>query len=286
VTAASPPVGKRPRRPSVRPVALAVAAILGLGVVAAAAFLRRPSAEFERVRDAPAIARETGGFTVAMVMTLVPKDGGPSRSTSATSALDERRQRAHIVLPAVLDPNGAELEVVSQGAVLYLLIPADRRSALGDKRWVRVNAGTPAAAQGAAVPPIPDPLSLLASLEGVVGGVARVGAETPGGVHTTRYRATVDLRTMAKRIGPERVALYNALARLNRSRLPVEVWVDERGRPRRLQIEADLGASGRIVADLAIGNFGRPPMIGIPPEDAVVDAADVAEALRTVGVNG
>lgn len=264
-----------------RNLATAISIILLATVIVGVGQLRRlpNKRRVEILHAAPLKARETGTISMTMVITLIPKHG-ETKSTSVSGELNENDERAHISLPPVIGPGG--LELISQGAILYLSIPAPSQAALGNKRWVRVNAGSVAAAQGAGLGPIPDPLSFLAGLEGVVGAVHRLGTEKVDGTPTTKYHAVIDLLTMARRIGRGRAEQARALQRLGKRQFPMEVWVDKLGLPRQLKVEANLDEAGSIVAQLKFGNFGQPITIGIPPNDAVVPATSVTEAVRLV----
>lgn len=255
--------------------------LLAGGIAAGAVRLRALPNErrVDALQSAPVKARESGAVSITMVITLARPDG-ELLSVTASAQLNAKEERAHVELPQVIGPGG--LELVSQGSIMYLSIPEGRREPLGNKRWVRVNAGSAAGAQGAVVEPLPDPISYMAALEGVKGEVRSLGTAEVDGVATDHYRANVSLETLASRLGPRRIAHARALARLGLERLPVEAWIDDDGLPRQLVVRADLDDQGRVVATLKFGNFGEAFLIGVPPNDAVHPAADVDEALSLV----
>jgi hypothetical protein len=91
------------------------------------------------------------------------------------------------------------------------------------------------------------------------------------------------LRQALRRDGSSQVQALRGLAS---NKLPMEVWLDAKGRPRQLQVHADLGPQGSIVAQVKFGAFGDPLLIGIPPDDAVVNAPSLSAALAIAGVGG
>lgn len=232
------------------------------------------------VLGAPDACLATNTFAITMAITLVPEHGA-SRYTTESAQLDVVHQRAHVALSAVVGPGG--LQLVSQGSVLYLSLPASKQAQLGGLRWIEVDTDSPAAAEGAAVGPIPDPLSLLAGLRGLTGRVRRIGSADLDGIKTIAYSGTIDLRAMANAVGSAGSSQVQALARLGGPRFPVEVWLDSKGLPRQIELTAGLGARGRIVVEVKFGDFGQPVLIGIPPESAVLHAPSVAAALQIVG---
>ena len=235
------------------------------------------------IHHAPDAAYKSQRFEMTMTISLVPKQG-PVHYTSESAQLDAAHDRASLLLSDVVSPVPGGLRVVSQGDVLYLLLTAAGQARFPGKRWVAVKLDSVAAAQGAAIGPIPDPLSFLAGLRGVEGAVRPASNATVDGTATTAYTATIDLNTMLKAVGPDGSAQVQALQRLGGPELPVTVWLDSTGRPRQLQVDADLGARGRIVVDVKFGNFGHPLIIGIPAQDVVANAPTLAAALSIAGI--
>lgn len=240
------------------------------------------AARLDLIHRAPDVALKAQRFQMTMTISLVPQQG-PVHFTTESGQLDAAHGRASLLLSDVVSPVPGGLRVVSQGNVLYLLLSSVQAQFPG-KRWVAVTLDSAAAAQGAAIGPIPDPLSFLAGLRGVEGTVARVGSASVDGTPTTAYKATIDLTAMLRAVGADGSAHVQALQRLGESVLPVEVWLDSTGRPRQLQVRADLGAQGVIDVEVKFGDFGRPLIIGIPSPDVAVNAPTLAAALSIAGI--
>lgn len=259
-----------------------VALVLAGGLAAAATLVpgyenRRITGRLVRAVEA---ADRSGSYALTLRLSLVDPSGR-STSTDASADVDVTADRAHVRLPPVVGPGN--LELVSQGTILFLSIPAERQAAVGGARWVRVNARSTAVARGAEVGPLPDPMTIRAALAGVTGPVERIGSRRIDGVAATGYRATVSIRELEARLAQPGRAHVRSLRRLGPDRLRAEVWLDKAGRARSLRLTASLGREGKVIAHLRVGGFGAPVVIGIPPNDAVHPAATVAEALAVAG---
>src|SRR5688500_4383743 len=139
----------------------AVAVVLLAAI--AAVLLREPvPPTVRRLRGAPSLVHGADPVRLRLELSLVNPDG-TMRSVDMESEIDEERDRAHTTLADVIGPG--DLELVAQGSVLYLSVPDARQEELG-ARWLRVAADSRAAARGAGVGPLPDPLTVLHALEG------------------------------------------------------------------------------------------------------------------------
>ena len=236
------------------------------------------------VRQAPDVALQSKRFQMEMAISLVPKHG-PTHSTTETAVLDVAHRRASLLLADVVSPRQGGWRMVSQDNVLYVLLGPSQARQYPGKSWVSIKLPTAMAAQGAAVGPIPDPLSFLAGLRGVEGSVRRVGSSSLDGTPATGYAAVINMQAMSTAVGPEGASQVQALRRLGVPDLPVTVWLDAKGRPREIDVRADLGAQGSIVAQVRFDAFGEPVVIGIPRDADVVHATSLAEALELAGIS-
>ena len=117
--------------------------------------------------------------------------------------------------------------------------------------------------------------------------VTTLGEERVRGARTTRYRATVDLTRAAESSSAERRGVRGLASRLGLTSIPVEVWLDDQQRVRRLAQTLDLSdaprsqdlAAGplprRVEVSLELFDFGLPVTITIPPAEDVADADDL-----------
>jgi hypothetical protein len=195
---------------------------------------------------------------------------------------DIKGQRAQISasMPAV----GGELEAISDGLVMYMHI--DQLSDEIGKHWMRldlerayddlgVDLGTAGQmGQGTG--------QYLEYLESVSDGVSDEGRAQVRGVDTTHYSATVDLTKVP---GGDTEKLVDLLGE---SEFPVDVWIDDDQRFRRMEFEMTMKPAGQEVRMDMVAEyvrFGVPVDIDIPDEDDVFDATDIAAHAMEQGLN-
>ena len=112
-------------------------------------------------------------------------------------------------------------------------------------RWTSVSLGTAGAATAN-----PDPTGYLAYLQGVSDDVHVDGHEVLRGDETTRYAGTIDLdRAIAqqKLSAEQHAAISSAVELFGDLQIPTKVWVDLKGRLRKLSISMDLSDAMRRV---------------------------------------
>jgi hypothetical protein len=222
---------------------------------------------------APMRIRDAGPVRLELELSLVYPDRS-GKTVTSTAEIDDERDRAHVELADVIGPG--DLELVAQGEVLNLSVPAALQEELG-VRWLRVAVDSAAAARGAGVGPLPDPLTILHALEGARGRVETTDADRD----LTLYRFEVSVRELADRGGDDRVAWAEVLYPLGPT-LAGEAYLDDEGRPRRIRLTSDLGERGTIVALLDVETITEGITIGLPPTDATLGVETIAEALRMV----
>jgi hypothetical protein len=114
--------------------------------------------------------------------------------------------------------------------------------------------------------------SSLRYLSGVTDDVQRLGSERVRGVSTVRYSATVDLDKVADSLpDDERDAYRKQTQQLQTKTLPVELWIDDAHRLRRLTYGLDLKRLGvsepgleRLDFTAELYDFGEPAPIRVP----------------------
>jgi hypothetical protein len=116
------------------------------------------------------------------------------------------------------------------------------------------------------------------------GDIEKVGDEDVDGVATTHYRAVVDLDAVNAK---SQVMSDEALAQTKKlvgDSYPIDVWIDADGYMRRMNYTIDLAQApdppagldeGKIVYEITMTDFGAPIDVQAPPEDQVIDFADL-----------
>jgi hypothetical protein len=186
------------------------------------------------------------------------------------------------------DPAAWQIEAIQDGEVMYMRFPAISSELPAGKSWVRMDVGAEARAQGFDLSQFQqftgeDRSKMLDILRAASGDVETVGSEELHGVATTHYRATVDLAEYEKFL-PESQRdeagsmVDEMLEQLGSTELPVDVWLDEQGLVRQLEMSFSApqpGTSESVEATVMfeLWDYGEDVEVELPPADDVVDAA-------------
>lgn len=206
--------------------------------------------------------------------------GRYSVTGSATGDLSTGEGQITIDLP----PPVGQLQALSVGGSYYLEVPQILRALDGGKAWARIDRTTVEQLIGTQLgsPSLVkalDPSRALELLKSVSGPVATIGAETLPGDTTpsTHYRAMIDLSKVDV-AGPGTTA-------------PADLWLDTRGRLRKLTVLLDLSkvrvparAESRVpkgiaTATLELTDYGTPVTVTAPPADQVGDLGPIGSFL-------
>ena len=199
-------------------------------------------------------------------------------------------------------PRIGDLEVRQVGGKIYEKFPEALRARMpGKKPWIVIDLDKMyrqqygmsfSGMQGGASS---DPTEQLQYLRGASDSVKKVGKEKVRGVPTTHYKATIDLKKSAKEQGGKLKQAYKKLeSRIGTSKLPVEVWLDGKGRIRRYEMEMPLpktngttsqgentGKRGSISIAEEIHDFGTPVKVSPPPSNQTVDVSELMPGKKT-----
>jgi LppX_LprAFG lipoprotein len=181
--------------------------------------------------------------------------------------------------PAFSDPANFKIRVIQQGSKMWMSFPL--LSAMGGstsaKPWVAldakelgVDARQLAASQGA------DPMAGLDVLQGFSQNATVVGTEDVKGTKTTHYKGTSDFAALTKNLPAKQAADAKKLFGAKTS-MPVDVWLDDQGRARRMDLSFSTNQSGVAMSlntQYYFMKFGEPVTITSPPADQVGTAAD------------
>lgn len=244
------------------------------------------SAAAAALRAAPDVAADAGSGRFEMTMSFATPDGDVD--IVATGVFAGERMRMELDFGAAVAGLGAAggeapppgfdepMEMIVDGTTAYLRVPM-LEMLTGTSGWLRASAEELGASGesfglGAGAS---DPSQLLETLRGVAGDVVEVGPEEVRGVSTTRYRATIDLAE-ALEAAPEaqRERLEAQLDGFGTDgvTLPVEVWIDDDGLPRRMSIDLagvaemanELGPGGRASMTIEFFDYGDDITIELP----------------------
>ncbi len=130
-----------------------------------------------------------------------------------------------------------------------------------------------------------DATEFLDSLPGADGELTAIGTETIRGIEMTHYQALFDMEAMAER-DPDGFAELQEAGPIGLDALPMDFWIDDKGRLHRYLFEID----GSEVEDLAtdedfeymrvqfdFSGFGERVTIEPPPASDVTDVAELGD---------
>lgn len=194
-------------------------------------------------------ATEAGSSRVTMTMAM--SVSGQSLELTGEGAFDYDEQVGEMTMTiggaGLGDPQS--METIVDGTYLYTKMPA---ALGGDGGWVRMDMTSVA---GGASQFSQDPSQYLSFLRGASDEIEEVGTEEIDGVTTTHYEAELSFDKILEQ-APDEEAADEIRAQLEAlggelDSIPSEVWIDEDGLPRRMQVEMSVEAQGQT-ADMEI----------------------------------
>lgn len=255
----SAPAGSRPDRRL--PLLWIIVGVLLAAGVLAAFLVGDERSGTERVAAAAGAVQEAGSVAYTLTMEMA----GPITSTvTIEGAADAGAGRAS----SRVRIDDQELDLITDGELLYVRVPEEARANFDGKPWVRFDASALGSSMGG-VSPSATPLETFEQLR-EAGKVEEVGTEQVRGVETTRFRMVVDQSGLV----PSGMAdeVKEALREVE-----VEVWLDDDDRIRRHRSTIDLasvvpgGGGIGITTTIETYDYGKPVTIDLPPAEDVAD---------------
>lgn len=252
-------------------------------------------AALERLLASSEATRESGTARMSQTMTLqfpeqgpdgeAPEVAGGSVTVEATGLLDflNRRGRLSLVTEGTgmvgADALGGDMEMILDGEAMYMKSPFYQQLAPNHEPWLRISLEE-LGLRGLSQVGQQDPLAVVEILRGAYGEVEELGSEEVRGTSTTHLRANVDIgrliEGLPKGSGNQVVASYK---QLGIEEMPVDVWLDDTGRLRRLTSDVELTGratqGGRMQLLVEFYDFGVAFDLSVPPAEQVADFADV-----------
>jgi hypothetical protein len=226
--------------------------------------------------------------------TTAAAGGGDNSRVTFDGSFDfKNRAGEYSVDAAAIGLQGSgKVRTLVAGGVLYLSLDAleggDPSSTpdLAGKKWLKLD---PQVFGGGGEIGQSDPNGSLDALKGVKGDVKRVGNEKVRGTSTTRYRVAIDAE-QAVNSAPEerRDEVRNSVAALGSRTIPADVWVDGKGRLRKVRLRVAASAS-KTKGSVAFEYFdlGAHVNVEAPPASEVVDFQELlGGSPTTTGVPG
>jgi hypothetical protein len=211
-----------------------------------------------------------------------------SASVTTVVAVDSAEFSDRLESTGVVDFTGdrRQLDMTTEGGDVTAILSADGiLLGLGDGAgWVELDPsalqGTPLEAYALSTIPLQDPSVNLALLRGATSDTSEGGTEDVDGESTTRYSVVVDVERAAAQADEGTRASLDAIAAQAGAdaTIPMEVWIDESDRIRRIEHRSDLGETalvetdteGTIEVTIDLTDFGQEVTITEPDEGEIV----------------
>jgi hypothetical protein len=226
--------------------------------------------------------------------TTTADGGGDNSRVTFDGSFDfESRAGEYSVDAAAIGLQGSgKVRTLVAGGVLYLSLDAleggDPSSTpdLAGKKWLKLD---PQVFGGGGEIGQSDPNGGLDALRGAKGDVKRVGTENVRGTRTTRFRVSIDAE-QAVNSAPEeqRDEVRNSIGALGSRTVPADVWVDGKGRLRKIRLRVAASAS-KTKGSVAFEFFDLGARVNVeaPPASEVVDFEELlGGSPTTTGVPG
>ncbi len=190
--------------------------------------------------------------------------------------------------PDLDDSDAWKIDAVQDGFVMYMRFPAVADQLPAGKSWVRMDLRKAGNTQGIDLEQLRQftsrgPREILDYLRAVSGEIETVGTEELRGVPTTHYYAIVDVLRYQKLAPPaERAKLRSLLGEVveqsGLGKIPVDVWVDERGLVRKLAMafsatQPETTEQATASMSFELYDYGKDIEIELPPAAQVVEAS-------------
>lgn len=262
------------------------AMVASAGAVLLAACGEGPSPR-ERLEAAPEATSAAGSAAFSMTAEIQSGSEGMGMhvTISGDGAMDMESGAGHMTMN--LGGLGGSLDLVFRGDTVYLRLPPAFTG--GQEQWIRQEPGEDAVEMGPGVGN--DPTRMIAALDSVEGEISSLGSDVVREVDVQGYGFTVGgagLFGGAEDLPPGATDI----------RVPMEVWLDQDGRVRRLTASIDLQAladaarqgddslsaedrqaldmmtamGGTLDLTLELFDFGTPVEVELPDPESVMDA--------------
>ncbi|MDX3225536.1 LppX_LprAFG lipoprotein [Streptomyces sp. ME19-01-6] len=229
-----------------------------------------------------AFDRTAEADTARMTLRTQTSAAGQSATADGKGVIDLSAGDSTMTISAA----GQKIEQRVVDQVVYQKVPERQRAQVpGKKPWVKIDLKKAAAQQnGQGGSRISDPAESAGFAKGITDKDTRkVGTEKIDGVNTTHYRVTVDV---------DKLSTGAKLKRQVGPTLPMDVWLDDKGRIRRQQVDmtikattgqtdsADTPRKAKVHTRIEFSDFGTEVEAQAPPADETADLTDKLSQTR------
>src|SRR3954467_2032786 len=218
---------------------IAIASLV-LAVVLAGCGSSSDGTEREAVNPlAKAVSATQAESTARMTFTTQGDVAGQSIKGDGSGIVQFKPPKAQLNLKMSAAGQDISIDEVMDGTTMYMRLPKEAMAGVpGGKSWIKLDLDKASGgALSGAMNASQDPASQLKLLTALA-GAKEVGKEKVGGDQTTHYHGELDYKQVAKS-GPQdlRKAADLALKVMADTTIPVDVWIDDKGRVRQQRLE-------------------------------------------------
>jgi hypothetical protein len=271
--------------------------VVAVGVLAGCGYEESSNSTSEDANALAAAFNKTNDAGTSRMSFRIRMDAnGENVDFGGQGSFDYRRGRGRVDYDltdlAKVDPESVgigKMTMVFDGLVFYMQMEGVQSELPPGKRWLKLDLTKVGAGAGADLGGLSQlsqsPAQMLAYLRAASTEIEEVGTETVRGVQTTQYRATVDLRKalelQVEQAPPKfreamRRDMEESLSTTGLDSIPLDVWIDGEGLPRRMVADFDMTADGEEVhleTAVELFDFGVRVSAPIPPADKVLDVS-------------
>jgi hypothetical protein len=271
-------------------VAMLAVLALGVGACAKSASNTGGLSPFQLVSRAASKTEAEKTAHMSMTMNMnVGGTAGQSLTMTGNGAVDITNQAATMTfnmsgIPGAMTSLGFDI-VVAHGSLYMHLPPAAASHIPSGKSWIKIDmaalqkmsGGGFAGLSGGSMAAF-DPAQQLAYLKGVSKSVTHVGSDTVRGTQTEHYHVVIDpKKAMDKASGSMKCGLGAASKLLGNLTIPADLWIDDQGRLRRMEMHFNMDVPGTsksigMTMRMDLFDFGAPVHVSAPPASQVYDA--------------
>jgi hypothetical protein len=197
--------------------------------------------------------------------------------------------------PATAASPASSTEMMIDNTNAYLRLPAEAAAQFNGKTWLKIDTNATSEAAGVDLAALStdsgNPAEGLEMLQGISDDVTEVGKEEIRGDSTTHYRGSLDFAKAAEKESDQ--AKKNALAELGKlygnRPLPLDVWLDDKDRVRKMNFTVDMSTlsapeatqgttqTGTVDFSMEFYEFGTDVQVTIPPTDQVITQQELQQ---------
>jgi hypothetical protein len=208
---------------------------------------------------------DAGSSAMTMTMTMDVDGDEVTAEGEGVFAWIEETGEMTVTMSGSGRPGEGEMDLIIDGDDVYMKMPPELGAGAG---WYRMDASGVGSGVGGANQLSQDPSQFVEFLRGASeDGVQDLGTEEVRGVSTHHYKAEISFEKMLDQ-ARDQEAVEAMRAQLEAfgdvDSFPMEVWIDEDGLPRRMDVVMDMADIGAMDASIEMFDYGvevdvRPP---------------------------